>query len=157
MTKYQIRTSYFCPLPKVSVSRSDMIIKLCFGGVSSRGWPAVSSAAADFPLDVGWTISRDYTVLFLSRDVKNIIFNKYLPLILTLLNVCNSSFRKLVLFWMLHHHGMALCRHDGGAWHNGLFLTTTSNVNCWAELRTMGLNVSSGWYGKFWTLDHGLA
>ena len=27
---------------------------------------------------------------------------------------------------------MALWRHDGGAWHNGLILTTPSNTNSWA-------------------------
>ena len=32
------------------------------------------------------------------------------------------------------HRGKALWCHDSGAWHNGLFLTTASNVNCWADI-----------------------
>ena len=29
---------------------------------------------------------------------------------------------------------MALWRHGGGAWHNGLILLTASNGNSWAEI-----------------------
>ena len=29
---------------------------------------------------------------------------------------------------------MALWRHSGGAWHNGLILMTASNVNSWADV-----------------------
>ena len=36
------------------------------------------------------------------------------------------------MFWMRRHHDTALWRHGGGAWHHGLFLTTTSN--CWADV-----------------------
>ena len=36
------------------------------------------------------------------------------------------------MFWMRRHRDIALWRHDGGAWHDGLFLTTASNVDCWA-------------------------
>ena len=32
---------------------------------------------------------------------------------------------------MWRHHDMALWNHGSGAWHNDLFLTTASNVNCW--------------------------
>ena len=42
---------------------------------------------------------RNYTVLFLSRDVKNSKFNQYLTVDLTSLDVSNSRFRKPVLFW----------------------------------------------------------
>ena len=72
--------------------------------------------------------------LFLSRDIKHSKFNQYLSTVLTLLNVSNSIFRKLVLFWMWRHHGRALWRRGGGAWHNGLLLTTASNVNYWADV-----------------------
>ena len=40
----------------------------------------------------------------------------------------------LVMFWMWHHHVRALWRQSDGAWHNDLILTTTSNVNYWAEV-----------------------
>ena len=32
------------------------------------------------------------------------------------------------------HYGIALWRHSGGAWHNGLYLITASKVNCWADV-----------------------
>ena len=35
---------------------------------------------------------------------------------------------------MWRHRGAALWRHSCGAWHNCLFLTTASNVNCWADV-----------------------
>ena len=73
-------------------------------------------------------------VLFLSRDVKNTKFNQYLPVLLMSLNVSDSRFRKLVMFWMWRHHDMELWRHGGGAWHNGLILTTASNGNSWADV-----------------------
>ena len=31
-----------------------------------------SALATDSPMEIWWTVSRNYTVLFLSRDVKNI-------------------------------------------------------------------------------------
>ena len=91
------------------------------------------SAAADSPRHVWWNVSRNYTVLFLSRDVKSIKFNQYLLVVFMSLNMSNSTFRKLVLFWMWHH-GRALWRRGSGAWHNRLFLMTASNVNCWADV-----------------------
>ena len=36
------------------------------------------------------------------------------------------------MLWMWRHHGIAVWRNVGGAWHNALFLTTASNINCWA-------------------------
>ena len=46
-----------------------------------------SAPATDSLRDVWWTVSRNYTVLFLSRDVKNTKFNQYLPIVLTSLRV----------------------------------------------------------------------
>ena len=140
-----------------------------------------TAAAADFLREIWWTVSRNYTVLFLSRDVKNTKFNQYLPVDLTSLNMPNSRFRKRVMFWRWRRqylpvdltslnvsnsrfpkpvmfwkwgrHGVALWRHGRGAWHNCLLLATASNVNCWADVA----NLASGWYGKFRTPDHGLA
>ena len=43
--------------------------------------------------DVRWTVSRNNTVLFLSRDVKYTTFNQYLPVVLTSLKVPDSRFR----------------------------------------------------------------
>ena len=86
-------------------------------------------SAADSPRDIWWTVSRNYTVLFLSRDVKNTKFNQYLPVDLTSLNVSNSRFRKPVMFWRWRHQGVALWRHGRSAWHNCLPLATASNVN----------------------------
>ena len=73
------------------------------------------------------------TVLFLSRDVKNTKFNQYLPWLLTPLNVLESWFRKLVMFWMWLHD-MALWRHGGGACNNGFILTTVSPANSWSDV-----------------------
>ena len=55
-------------------------------------------------MDRNYTVSRNYTVLFLSRDVKkqNSV-NTYLWL-----TVSKSKFRKRVLFWMWPHHGKAV-------------------------------------------------
>ena len=97
------------------------IVKLCC-------YMMIQSTRADSPKDVWWTVSHIYTVLFLSHDVKNTKFNYYLPVVLTSLNMSNSRFLKLVLFWMWHY-GRALWR-----WNNGVFLTTASNVKCWADV-----------------------
>ena len=66
---------------------------------------------ADSPQDVWWTVSRKYTVLFLSPDIKNTRFNQYLPVFLTSLNVSGSTFQKLVMFWIWRHH------YNQHAWH----------------------------------------
>ena len=76
---------------------------------------------------------RNYTVLFLSRDVKNTKFNQYLPVDLTSLDLSNSRFWKPVMFRRWRRHGVALWRHGRGAWHNCLLLATASNVNCWVD------------------------
>ena len=90
--------------------------------------------AADSPREVWWTSSRSYTVLFLSRDVKNTKFNQYLPVDMTSLTVSNSRFRKPVMFWKWCRHGVALWRHGRIAWHNCLLLVAASNVSCWADV-----------------------
>ena len=84
--------------------------------------------------EIWWTVSRNYTVLFLSLDVKNTKFNQYLPVDLTSLNVSNSRFRKPVMFRRWRRHGVALWRHGRGAWHNCLLTATASNVNCWVDV-----------------------
>ena len=89
---------------------------------------------ADSPREIWWTVSRNYTVLILSRDMKNTKFNQYLPVDLTSLNVSNSRYRKPVMFWRWRHHGVALWRHGRGAGDNCLLLTTASNVKCWADV-----------------------
>ena len=110
----------------------DKIIKLCCYWIRSTrssegiprppGWPQVSpmgsAPAADSPREIWRTVSRIYTVLFLSRVVKNTKFNQYLPVDLTSLNVSNSRSRKPVMFWRWRRHGVALWRHGAGAWHN---------------------------------------
>ena len=111
-----------------------IIIKLCCYVIRSTRSPERSAPAADSPREIWWTVSRNYIVLFLSRDVKNTKFNQYLPADLTSLNVSNSSFRKSVMFWRWRCHGVALWRHGRGAWHNFLLLATASNVNCWAAV-----------------------
>ena len=59
---------------------------------------------------------------------QNIKFNQYVPAVLTSRIVSNSRFRKLIMFWMWHYHGMTLWRHGGGAWHNALFLKTAPST-----------------------------
>ena len=103
-------------------------------GVRGRRADQRSDPAADSPREIWWTVSRNYTVLLLSRDVKNTKFNQYLPVDLTSLNVSNSRFRKPVMFWRWRRHGVTLWRHGRGAWHNRLLLATASNVNCWADV-----------------------
>ena len=78
----------------------------------SVGWPA------DSPRDV--SVSRNYTVLLFSRDVKSTKLNQYLPVVLTSLNVTDSRFRKSLMLWMRRHRDIALWHHDGGAWYNDL-------------------------------------
>ena len=77
-----------------------------------------------------WTASHNFTVLFLSHDVKNTKFVAFFML----LNVSDSTFLKLSMFWMWHQHDMALWCHGGGAWHSSLILTTASNGNSWADV-----------------------
>ena len=127
-------------------------------GVSGHRADHRSAPDADSPRGIGWTVSRNYKVLFLSRDVKNTKFNQYLPVDLTSFNVSNSSFQKPVMFWRWCHHGVALWRHGHGAWHNCLLLTTASNVNSWAGVAN---HVTPLWQvgdiEKFLMPDHGLA
>ena len=101
----------------------DMIIKLCCYVIRSTRSP-----------EIWWTVPRDYTVLFLSRDVKNTKFNQYLPVDLTSFNESNSRFRKPLMIWRWRLHGVALWRHGRVAWHNCLLLATASNVNCCADV-----------------------
>ena len=105
-------------IQRFSIERSRTVSP---GGVLQR-----ATLAADSPMEIWWTVSLN------SCDVKNTKFNQYLPLLLTSLNVWGSRFRKLVMFWMWRHHDMALWRHGGGAWHNGLILTTASKQG-WGE------------------------
>ena len=123
------------------------MIKLCCYVIRSTRhpegsqWPPPWSApAADPPRDVWWTASRNYTVLFLSRDVKHTEFNQYIPVLLSSLSMSDSRFRKLVMLWMWRHHDMVLWRPGGGAWHNGLILTTASNATAELTLLTTWLH-----------------
>ena len=124
----------------------DKIIKRCCyvirstrsppGSPRPPGWPATAEPAVGAPGQPGCGLpegdlvdaSCNYTVLFLSLDVKNTKFNQYLPVDLTSLNVSNSRFRKPVMFWRWRRHGVALWRHGRDAWHNCLLLATGSNV-----------------------------
>ena len=103
---------------------------------------SLSAPATDSPREVWWTASSTYTVSFSSRDVKVTKFNQRLPVVLTSLNVFIARIQKLVMFWMWRHRGTALWCHGGGAWHNGLFLTTASNVNCSADVAN---HVTQSW------------
>ena len=103
---------------------SDVIIKLgCYMIRSTRppmgsqrplGWPQVTPVT-DSPREVWWTVSHNYTVLFLSCDVKTTKFNQYSPMVLTSLNTSNSRFQKCVMFWMRCHHGIVLWCCSGAA------------------------------------------
>ena len=114
----------------VSGRRADRVSP----GESATGADRRTAPAADSPREIWWSVSRNYRILFLSRDVKNTKFNQYLPEDLTSLNVFNSRFRKPVMFWRWRYHGVALWRHGRGAWHNCLLLTKASNVNRWADV-----------------------
>ena len=117
------------------IASNAIIIKLCCyvirstrspeGSPRPPGWPQVSPAA-DSPREIWWAVSHNYTVLSLSRDVKNTKFSQYLPVDLTSLNVSNSRFRKPVMFRRWRRHGIALWRHGRGAWHNCLLLATST-------------------------------
>ena len=110
----------------------DTVHQISRGESAATGLTA--APAADSPREIWWTVSRNYTVLFLSRDVKNTKFNQYLHVDLTSHNVSNSRFRKPVMFWRWRRYGVALWRHGRGAWNNCLLLATASNVNCWADV-----------------------
>ena len=45
-----------------------------------------------------------------------------------------SRFQKLVMFRLWCHYGIALWHQGSSALHNGLFLTTSDNINCWADI-----------------------
>ena len=116
------------------------MIKLCCYVIRSTRSPEGSPRPPGSPgrgLPEGDLVDRityNYTVLFLSRDVKNTKLNQYFPVDLTSLNVSNSRFRKPVMFWRWRRHGVALWRLGRGAWHNCLLLATASDVNCWADV-----------------------
>ena len=88
----------------------DTVHQISLGESAAAGADR-SAPAADSPREIWWTVSRNYTVLFLSRDAKNIKKN-----------------------WRWRRHAVALWRHDRGAWHNCLLLATASNINCWADI-----------------------
>ena len=79
-------------------------------------------------------VSLSYTILFSFRDVKTTKFNQYFPVVLMSHNEFIARFQKPVMFWKRRHCGIPLWRHGGGAWHNGLFRTTASNVRCGADV-----------------------
>ena len=103
-------------------------------GVSGRHADHRSAPAVDSPREIWWTISHNYTVLFISCDVKNTKFNQYSHVDLMSLNVSNSRFWKPVMFWKWRRHGIAFWHQDHCAWHKFLPLMTASNVNCWADV-----------------------
>ena len=105
---------------------TEIIIQLCCYVIRSIRSTEESLPAAHSPREIWWTVSRNYTVLFLSRDVRNAKFNQYLPVDLTSLNVSHSRFRKPVMFWRWRRHGVAWWRHGRGAWHNCLLLATSA-------------------------------
>ena len=105
---------------------ASQIIKLCYFVIQ----PLTPRRMSGWPYHVITCI----VWFFLCRDVKNTKFNQYLPMVLTSLNVSDSIFLKLVMFWIWRHHDMALWRHVDDAWHNCLFLTTATNVNNWADV-----------------------
>ena len=147
---YVRERSQYIDWPKCCLTNDDWFLALRgitptrkTRGVPARIAPAGSAVDrfeesptgdADSPREIWWTVSRNYTVLILSRDIKNTKFNQYLPVDLTSLNVSNSRFRKPVMFWRWRHHGVALWRHGRGAGDNCLLLTTASNVKCWADV-----------------------
>ena len=120
---------------------------------TSRGeWAAVDSSR-----EICWTVSRNYTVFLypVMSKLQNQISIHLLfwhQLTRPTQNFRNSKCTEC------DHRNTALWRHSGGAWREGLFLTTDSNVICWADVANHVNHLyASGWYGKFWTLDHRLA
>ena len=95
--------SLFIPEPMSIHEKRDIIIKLCCCVNSRSHRPGLTCGR-----EIWWTVSRNFTVLFLSHDIKNTKFNQYLPVDLTSLNVSNSRFLKPVMFWRWRHHGVAL-------------------------------------------------
>ena len=124
----------------------------------------MSAPAADPTREIWWTVSRNNTVLFLSRDVKNTKFNHYSPVDLTSLNVSNSRFQKPIMLWRWLSHGVTLWRHGRGAWHNCLPLATASTstaelmlLTTWLDCgKPVILKISSGGSGTSYGLYHGL-
>ena len=56
------------------------------------------------------------------------------PVMSNVQNSINIYIGGLTSFNIWRHNGRALRCHGSGAWHNGLFLTTSSNVNCWVDV-----------------------
>ena len=120
------------------VNSTEIIIKLCCYLIRSIRSPRGVKVGQPCPLTPQRRFGGTYhvTTQFYFYPVMSKIkkFNQYLPMLLTLLNVSDSRFRKIVMFWMWRHHDMALWHHGGGAWHNDLILMTASIGNSWADI-----------------------
>ena len=126
----------------ISLPCDGKMIKLWCYMIRSTKHPEGSQRPPGWP---GW---RNYTVLFSSCDVKNTKFNYPSLVPLTFLNVSDSRCRKHVKFWMWRHRDMALWRHCGGAWHNGLIPTTdglTLLTTWWYKIPYWRKNKSISW------------
>ena len=77
------------------------------------------------PRDVWWTVPRNYAVFFSFRVVKHSNWKQYLPVVLMSLNVSNSTFRKLAIFWVWPQHGHSIVTSRRWCF----FLMTAINVN----------------------------
>ena len=142
--------------PASPITNDSTLVLANYRGVSDRRAGRRSAPAADSPREIWWTISRNYTVLFSSRDAKNTKFKQYLLVDLTSLNVPNSRFQKPVMFWRWRHHGIVTSRR----WYLTQWFEpmTASNATSLADVANARDSiVASGWYGKFRTADHGLA
>ena len=103
----------------------DTVHKISWGESVAAG--LTTAPAADSQREIWWNVSHNYTVLFLSRDVKNTNSINIYPWIWRRLTCQTQDFGNLFRRWL--HHGVALWRHGCEAWHNCLLLTTASNVN----------------------------
>ena len=99
-------------------------------------------------------VSRNYKGLSFIPWYKNNKINLYLLGVSMSLNVYDSKFPKLLIFWMWRHYGITLWCHGDGF----LFLTTPSSVNCCTYVaKRVTRFVANRWYGNFRTPDNGIA
>ena len=77
------------------------------------------------------------------------MIRKYSPVVLTSLNILNSTLWQLAMFWVWRRHGDSIVTSRRGCWHNALFLKwSTANIDVAYGFTQMRLGFRNSRYGN---------
>ena len=108
-------------------------IKHLEGSQRPPSWPQV------IPMDVFGPFYVTGSLIFIPWCQKYKI-NQRLPMVFTSLNVSQSGFLKLVMFWIWRHQDITLWRHSGNAWDNAELTLLTTWLDCGQRVKWVILN-----------------